>query len=611
MPAQLPAHMSAQTVLQLHQLHSELAQAPHGAKAPVMQAAAARLGVSQATLHRWLSHHIRPAVHVPGAAGGPRKRRRDAGQRAIGDGELADISAALLASYRRNGRRILTFDTAVQMLRDNGLVATDLSPGRIATVLAERGLHPAQLTRPDPAVEQRSLHPNHVWQVDASVCVAYYLSNATGLQVMDERKFYKNKPGQLSRIQAERLIRYTVADHYSHNLLTRYYLGSECAAHLADFLIWCFAPKQGHVMHGVPYILQLDMGSANTSAPVLTLLDRLDVRYIVHERHNSRANGSVEKAHHLVEMHFESALRFARVQGLEDLNDKALAWANHYGATHVHTRYGRTRHAQWMLITADQLRLAPPVPFMRSLPTTQPKARTVSNNLTVDFAIRGHGSHDYDLRYVPGVMPGAKVQVVVNGLLAPAIDVQYICADTGQARWMTVQPTARGDDGRRLDAPVIGEELRTAPRSLVDAQRAAVLQRAFGGQTQAEAEAAQEAGALAFGGRVDPFRTAREAQLPAFLPRHGTPLEVPGRQVAAPRVSTVAAAKRLREALQRLGRADAYGPQVFGWLQERYGDAGVPEDQMDALCEQLASRSAPPATQGGTALPLRAVGGAP
>jgi hypothetical protein len=591
-----------QVMLHLQGLQQALAAARHGSKAPILARAAVDLGVSEPTVHRWLQH-MRPTA----SAVVERKRRSDAGQRAIGEAELQAISAALLASYRRSGQRILSFDNAVHMLRANGLVSSDLSPARIATILTERGMHPSQLTRPDPAIEQRSLHPNHVWQVDASVCVAYYLSNATGLQVMDEKKFYKNKPGNLTRVQEERLIRYALADHYEHEVLTRYYLGSECSAHLADFLIWCFAPKDGHPLHGVPLIVQMDMGSANTSAPVLNMLQRLQVRTIIHERHNSRANGSVEKAHHLVETHFESALRFDRVQGLEDLNAKALVWANYFGATHLHSRYGLTRHEVWMRITPDQLRLAPPLELMRTLPTSHPVDRRVSNNLTIDFAVKGHGPRDYDLRYLPGVMAGSKVQVVVNGLQAPAVEVQYAEKDTGELRWMTIEPTARDEAGWRLDAPIIGEQLRQAPRGLVDTNRDAALQRAYGGNTVADAEKAQERGDLAFGGKVDPWKAAREAKVPAYMPRRGTPLDAPGRAVEAPRISTAAAAKRLREALQRLGQADAFGPHVFGWLQERFGDAGVPEDQLESLVQQFAKPA--PAAASAAPGPLRMVGG--
>lgn len=583
-------------VTYLTEVVQRLEATPHGGKAVVMSKAAAELGISDKTLQRWIKDHM-------GRNTG-RKRRVDAGQRAITDDELRLISAALLGSYRATGNRIMTFDNAVEMLRVNGEISTDLSASRIARILMDKGLHPEQLTRPTPSIQQRSLHPNHVWQVDASVCVAYYLSNATGLQVMDEKKFYKNKPGNLTRIQQERLIRYCCADHYSHEILTRYYLGSECALHLTDFLIWCFSQKDGHPVHGVPMIVQMDMGSANTSAPTLNLLDRLQTRVIVHERHNSRANGSVEKANHLTEIHFESSLRFAHVTGLDDLNAKALKWSNWFGANKLHSRYQGTRHSAWMKIKVDELRIAPSVELMRELVTTHPKDRRVDNNLVITFSVRGFGVGTYDLRYVPGLMAGSKVPVVVNPFKAPAIDVGYPDSSTGEMCWWTVEPESIGEDGRRTDAPVIGEDLRAAPRGLLDRNRDQVMVTAFGGADADEAAARREKNALVFNGRVDPFKQVDEAQLPAFLPRRGTALDTQARQVEAARLSWVESAKRLKE---RLG--DQYSPEVYKWLQARFPDQAVPEDQIDSIAAQFMPAQAP--SEATTSAPtLRIVGGA-
>jgi hypothetical protein len=591
----------AQT-LYLHQVQAELATAAHGTKAAVVARAAAHLGLSTASVHRLLKDHM-------GRDTG-RKRREDAGQRDVCEADLQTISAALLGTFRKTGNRIMTFDSAVEMLRANGVISTPLSAARLATVLAERGLHPSQLTRPEPAIEQRSLHANHVWQVDASVCVAYYLSNAQGLCVMDEKKFYKNKPGNLSRVQTERLIRYAVADHFEHEILVRYYLGSECAAHLTDFLIWAMLPKPGHIVHGVPFIVQMDMGSANTSAMTLNLLERLGVRVIVHERHNSRANGSVEKAHHIIEREFESGLSFKHIADLADLNAKALIWANHFGATKIHSRYGQTRHSLWMTITAEQLRLAPPEPLMRELVTTHPVDRRVSNNLTVQLALKGHGSNDYDVRFVPGVMAGAKLPVVVNPFRIPAVDVAYTDAESGELRWMTVEPIAYGADGRRANAPVIGEDIRQAPRGLLEHNRDAVLMRSYGGdgvETADDAIKVKERGALVFGGQVDPFKAAAEAQLPAYLPRRGTEHPLQARQVDVPRLNVVEACKRLKALL-----GEHYSTAVYGWITQRFGDEGVPEDQIEALAAQFRPANAQQDTQTqGLQLvqPLRAAGG--
>jgi len=568
--------MSALTPLQVTYLNTvmeRLDAAPQGSKAAIVDDAAAHLGISSGTVSRWLKDHM-------GRKTG-RKRRADAGLRGVDRPELLKISAALLGSYRKTGNRIMTFDNAVEMLRHAGEIDTDLSASRIAVILREQGMHPEQLTRPSPSVEQRSLHPNHVLQVDASVCVAFYLSNAQGLHVMDEKKFYKNKPDNVTRIMADRLIRYTAADHYSHDLLPRYYLGSECARHLTDFLIWCFAPKDHHIMHGVPFIVQMDMGSANTSATAINLLERLKVRHIVHERHNSRANGSVEKAHHLVEVQFESMLRLQHVVDLEDLNHKALLWANWYGATKTHSRYQDTRHNCWMRIQPDQLRLAPPVELMRELATTHPKNRTVSNDLEITFKVNGHGNLRFDVRFVPGVRAGMKLPVVVNAFRVPAVEVGYADQDTGEILWMTIEPLAVGEDGWREDAPIIGEQMRAAHRGLLEHNRDEVMVTAFGGGDVDQAAKRQENNGLLFEGRVNPFERIAEAELPAFLPRRGTDLEAPAREVETKRLSHVEAAMRLKASLR-----DHYTPEVFKWLQTRFED-GVPEDQIEGIAAQF------------------------
>lgn len=589
MSAAIPLALTPAQTLYLDDLQRRLAEAQHGTKAPLIERAAIELDVSVGTVQRWLSA---TQLRTTG-----RRQRSDAGVRGVSTEELEKIAAALLGTYRKTGRRIMSFDTAVDMLRANGEIVTTLSASRLATVLMERGMHPSQLIRPEPAIEQRSLHPNHVWQFDASVCVAYYLSNATGLQVMDEKKFYKNKPANVTRVQAERLIRYACADHYTHEVFVRYYLGSECAASLADFVIWACAPKDGHPVHGVMYIAQMDMGSANTSRPVLNLLERLQVRVIIHERHNSRANGSVEKAHHIVETQFESALRFARVRDLDDLNEKALQWSHHFGATKVHTRYNRTRHALWMTITPEQLRIAPPVDVMQRLVHTQPVKRRVDNNLEITFALRHHGRQRYDVRYVPGVMAGAWVPVVMSPYALPAIEVGYVDADTGETAWMQIAPIDVGADGKRANAPVIGQDLRQAPRGELERARDAVRIAGWGG-TADEAAAAQEAGALVFGGRVNPWATTEQADLPAYLPKRGTALDAPARTVEAQRLTTVEACKRLRTAM-----GAAYTPEVYGWVASRWPD-GVPEDQINAIAAQFAPRE-----QSAPAAGLRVVGG--
>src|SRR5690606_22785418 len=149
------------------------------------------------------------------------KRRSDAGTSELIREEALTISAALMESARRNEKRLYSLGDAVEALRASGMIraeALDKSTGElrplslsaIGRALRSYKLHPDQLLAPAPVTELASLHPNHVWQVDASLCVLYYLkagasAGATGLQVMEADQFYKNKPKNLARIAAERV----------------------------------------------------------------------------------------------------------------------------------------------------------------------------------------------------------------------------------------------------------------------------------------------------------------------------------------------------------------------------------------------------------------------
>ncbi|MFO6321430.1 integrase, partial [Pseudomonas aeruginosa] len=66
---------------------------------------------------------------------------------------------------------------------------TLMSLSAIGRALRAYGLHPEQLLRPAPAVELVSLHPNHVWQIDASISTQFYLAN-DGARAMNKAEFY-------------------------------------------------------------------------------------------------------------------------------------------------------------------------------------------------------------------------------------------------------------------------------------------------------------------------------------------------------------------------------------------------------------------------------------
>lgn len=223
---------------QLAQIALRAESAPHGQRTAIYKAGAAELGVSIQTLQRKLKE-----VRVTK----PRKRRSDAGNSALPLDEARLISAMLLESIRANNKQLSTIERAVERLRSNGLILAGrvdeatglfrpLTSGAISRALQGYKLHPDQLLQDAPAVSLASNHPNHVWQVDASISTQFYLADS-GAQVMSKAEFYDGKPGNLKKIERQRLWRYVITDHTSGTLYLEYVLGAESAENLCNVLI--------------------------------------------------------------------------------------------------------------------------------------------------------------------------------------------------------------------------------------------------------------------------------------------------------------------------------------------------------------------------------------
>lgn len=215
-------------------------------------------------------------------------------------------------------------------------------------------------------------------------------------------------------------------------------------------------------------MLGLDPGSANTSHLFTNLCDRLSVELLVHMPGNPRAKGQVECANNIVETQFESRLGYLNIQSVEELQQKADQWRQHYNATAIHSRTHKTRNDVWLTITEDQLRLAPSLELCRELVTTKPKEATVDSNLSITHAIKGFGRNVYDLRQLPGLVPKMKVDVVVNPYRAPAVDVIIHDPSMTKDQVWTVEPKDIDEAGFWRDAPVYGQEYKTQPDTLAD-----------------------------------------------------------------------------------------------------------------------------------------------
>ncbi len=576
------------TVQRLVQLVQDLASAQRGSKQALYDAACAELGMSHATLHR----HLGKVTVKP-----TRKQRSDAGDVALSRDEAIAISAMLMTSHRKTSKRLLSIGQAVDVLIANGEIRAEsrneetgelkrLSDSAISRALRAYSLHPDQLNRAAPAVELKSLHPNHVWQIDASLCVLYYLNARTqkesGLQVMDRDKFYKNKPANLKRIEADRVWSYEVTDHNSGAIFVNYVMGAESGTNLAESFIGAIQKRDGDPMHGVPFILMMDMGSANTSGLFGNLARRLQVQLIAHSPGNARATGQVEKARDLIERSFESGLRLAPVADLAELNAQAQRWARWYNGNKVHSRHGKTRYDQWMTIAQEQLRIAPAPELCFELLTHTPETRKVSITLTVTFKGR-----EFDVRGVPGVMVGEKLDITLNPYQADAAQVVLKDAE-GNEMLHSIPLVDRNQDGFREDANTIGEDYGRPADTVLETNRKEVQRFAYDAQTDTEADAKRAAGVTPLGIRSYPYKVSDQAPERTFMPKRGAELATMVTTRSTPLPVRTLTQFEAAQALVAMGVT--MNAELVSTLRSLHPD-GVPENELESLQARLTVRT--------------------
>ena len=594
----------------LTQAARDVADCAHGQTAAIYQRTAATLGVSEG--------RAKALVAQQGKALGlaePRKRRSDAGQTAMTDDELRLVAGAMLHDYRRS-KEMLTVEAAVKMLRDSGMLANPLSHERVTALLHQRGLHPRQLRRPTAHTPMRTSHINAVWQMDFSVSVFYRAPEGERIAALQEGVHYKNKAENLLRDVPNLLVRAVATEHASGAIMVRYYMGGETAQNALDFLMWCMTQRHGASgampVHGVPFMIYTDQGSAFKNSLFINFNAALDIKLRRHAPRAARGTGQVENAQNLWERYFESRLRFIPGEQItrDGLNRMAEVAMHAYNGTHKHGRHGMTRYEAWSLIQPQHLRIAPPMDVMRALPATVAEPRTVGGDKRISFKWRDQPRQDFDLRYVPGVSPGDKVLVTVNPYAMPAVRVGVTDRDTGEIVWHNVEPAQAGWLGYDAAAPDLGAgEYRPQPATPADVARATIDAQAFAtdgvAATPTQVMDAKRKRATPYLDQLDPLADikAAAAALPTYLLQRGTEHLAQAAPVETLRVSVAEAAKRTRAAL-----GAAYRPETYGWFAERFGEQGVPVDVINALIAQQQVPKPDAATED-DAPRLRVVGG--
>ena len=559
-----------------------------GEKSAYLKQQAAELGMSLATLYRKLE-----AVAVKPE----RKRRSDAGKSELSLEEAKLISAVLMEAMRRNGKRLMAVRQAVEMLRANGKIEAarideetgevmPLSESTITRALREYKLHPDQLLQPDPVSRMKSEHPNHCWQIDPSLCVLYYLprhGKDTGLRVMKEEEFYKNKPKNVVKIEQDRVWRYTGTDHASGTIAVQYYFGGETSANLCDFFIYMMQAKQDTLkdpFRGVPRIVMLDPGSANTSAAFKNLCKSLDVHVQINKPGNPRAKGQVEKANDIVETAFESGLRFTEIHDIDQLNRLAEHWMRYYNGTQKHSRHGMTRYQAWNKIKAEQLILPPPADYCRELAISTAKEAKVSPDLEIRF-----GGRVYSVKDIKGVLVGQKLMVAKNPWETDGARVATFDAD-GNETWVAVPEVVFDEMGFRADAAVIGAEYNAHGDTAAQQHAKELDKLAMGAETLDEAAAKRKGKTVPFGGEIDPYKHQEDTlatRNTLYIEKSGQQMAYNRMEVAEQVLSKVEVAKLLKP---RVEAAGGDWKQAVALITKQYPD-GVVASQLEAVFNQL------------------------
>ncbi|HDR1035439.1 TPA: DDE-type integrase/transposase/recombinase [Pasteurella multocida] len=583
----------------LLEIAQQAANAPHGKKGDVYAQACELLQVSYATLMRELKQF---------SAQKTRKQRSDKGNVALDIKEAQIISAYWLACRRGVNNKVMSsLASVLEVLRANNEIKAEyidestgeirlLSESAVNRALRTYNLHPEQLSRPAPVNSMRSLHPNHCWQIDPSLCVLYYLKEQTdggnGLNIMEEKEFYKNKPANVKKVENERVWRYVITDHASGVIYVEYVYGGESAENLCNCFINAMQKRHSYdPFCGVPKMVMLDPGSANTSAMFAHLCKQLGIHLQVNTPGKPRAKGQVEKSNDIVERQFESGLRFTRVSGLTQLNERASRWMAHFNGTAIHTRTQRTRYQVWSSITREQLVIAPSVEICRELMVTKLVSRKVASDLTVSF-----GGATYDVRNISEAMVGNTIMLGKNPYRPDCIQVQ--CVDeNGQQYWTVVEPVKFNEFGFKEDAAIIGKEYKPHRKSEFEYNKETVERIAYDSETEEQIKAAKKAKTPLFGGRINPYKTIDEHTYVDFMPKRGQQHELSqnAKRVELVLVNTIEVAKRLKAKF-----GSEYSADTLQWLNQRYPN-GMTEPELDEL---LAQPHLPT-----TAKPLRIVNG--
>ena len=577
MAALTPAQNAA-----LRALADKLEKADRGERQSLIAEGVELLGVSRATLYRML-----------GKLGALDKRntRSDAGKRCVTREQALAVAGLVQTARRANGKQTMPLELAAQMAAANGMAGLTPenlpSASTLSRTMRELGCHPGQLKTGKATGRLRSPHPNYCWQVDASVCVLWYLPGGK-MTLLDERIYNARKPGRLAEIGNLRITRYIVVDHCSGFFFLRYAQEKgESAMGVLSTLIEAMADRGARdPMHGVPAHIYMDKSGGNKSGLLAEFCGRMGIEPIYHAAGTANATGAVEVCQNIVERQFESRLRFADVSALDNLQELADRWRVHYMAHAMHSRLGCSRSTAWCRIKPDQLRTASR-DAMLAVAHWKREERTVSRSLTVtvDTRLAGVGVCEYDLRALAyaGINKGDKVLAELNPFEAPAVTIIKTMPDGEERRW-TVKPMERDAFGFDAEAAIIGQTFKSQPDTVSDKALKDIAAEA------APTEEAKAQGIKHAYSNVDAMADVRTPRA-LYFRQKGTDVLGDAPKTDAVPLTMAQAMQRLRLMAADAFRLDPKGCRTI--VAARFPMGTVPETALEELAQAMRDRFAP------------------
>lgn len=562
----------------LNNVAKKLDSVGHGQRGPILNEAQEFLGFSRQTIYRQLK--------LVCGWSSERKARADKGKMTVSSESLLALAAMNRESIRDNGKQTMFTTTARGILEQNGH-EINVSNATLNRLMRQRKLNVNAQKVANPVQSLRALHPNHVHEIDPSLCLIYYMKNKQ--HIMRDRDFYKNKLENYAKVKYK-VWRYTLYDRASGIIIPWYVEAAGENQHsLFQFLMFAWSKRDGRLFHGVPKLLYWDKGSANTASAIKNLLDHLEVKYLEHEAGNARAKGGVENANNIIETQFESRLKFQPVNSIDELNDAAIKWAEAYNSNMLpgqDTRLHRTglsepasRQTLWQHISAEQLRILPAVDVCKALMASREQERQVKADLTISFKHpQADSSLIYSLKGLDGIAVKDKVSVrsLVYGDCAIQIEVPRY---DGEALIYRVEPDRNYDQfGQHLDAPVIGEEYKSKGDTEIEQAAKEMDQVAYPNMTEDEIKKAKQKQLAPFGGELNTLSYLDDINHPAYFEQKGNEIETP--EHLKPATTTLTLTAALMRITSEIGRKLTTDENK--WLSARYKD-GVPEDSLDSL----------------------------